>query len=314
VAEHLQAPVVTTPQARGVLDPQHPLYVGTTYAQVNLGTRILRDADVILVAGSRFLEAGLKIGSGQKVIHIDADTAEIGRNQPTEIGIAADARAGLAALLSALIAASPARPPDDRAAAMRLESQKHLQQIAGPQIEWVKAVRAALPQDAVLVAGATTIGYWSHIAYEAATSGDYITSGYWGTLGFGFPTALGAKVAAGDRPVVALCGDGGFMYAAPEFLTARQYGINVIAVVFDNGAYGASRWDQWHQYGDREIGTEIINPDWDKLAQAFGVASLSTDSPAGLQSALERAIDLGSPVLIHVDFPLLAPPFQLVNE
>ncbi len=318
VAEHLQAPVVTTPQAKGVLAPEHPLYVGITYTQVNLGTQVLRDADVILVAGSRFLEASLEIGPDQQVIHIDADAAEIGRNQPTKIGITTDAKAGLAALLSALSTAGPARPPDDRAAAMRLDSQRHLQQIAGPQLEWVGAIRAALPQNAVLVAGATTIGYWSHVAYDSATSGDYITSGYWGTLGFGFPTAIGAKVGArtseNDRPVVALCGDGGFMYAAPEFLTARQHGINIIAVVFDNGAYGASRWDQRHQYGDREIGTEIVNPDWPKLAQAFGVASLSADTPASLQSALERALDLDSPVLIDVDFPLLAPPFQLVSE
>ncbi len=318
VAEHLQAPVVTTPQAKGVLGPGHPLYVGITYAQVNLGTQVLSDADVILVAGSRFLEAGLEINSDQKVIHIDADAAEIGRNQPTEIGITTDAKVGLEALLAALRATGPPRPADDRAAAMRLEAQEHLQKIAGPQLEWVQAVRAALPEDAVLVAGATTIGYWSHVAYDAATSGDYITSGYWGTLGFGFPTAIGAKVGARangtDRPVVALCGDGGFMYAAPEFLTARQYGINIIAVVFDNGAYGASRWDQRYQFGDREIGTEIINPDWAKLAQAFDVASLSADSPASLQSALEQAVDLDSPVLIDVDFPLLAPPFQLVNE
>ena len=318
VAEHLQAPIVTTPQAKGVLPPQHPLYVGVTYSQVNLGTQVLKDADVILVAGSRFLEAGLEIGPGQKVIHIDADAAEIGRNQPTDIGIVTDARAGLAALLSALKIAGSPRPPEDRAATMRLESQKHLQQIAGPQLEWVMAVREALPEDAVLVAGATTIGYWSHVAYDSATSGDYITSGYWGTLGYGFPTAIGAKVGAktskNDRPVVALCGDGGFMYAAPELLTARQYGINVIAVVFDNGAYGASRWDQRYQFGDREIGTEIVNPDWPMLAQAFGVASLSADTPAGLRSALERAVDLDSPVLIDVDFPLLAPPFQLVNE
>ena len=318
VAEHLQAPIVTTPQAKGVLPPRHPLYVGVTYSQVNLGTQVLKDADVILVAGSRFLEAGLEIGPGQKVIHIDADAAEIGRNQPTDIGIVTDARAGLAALLSALKIAGSPRPPEDRAATMRLESQKHLQQIAGPQLEWVMAVREALPEDAVLVAGATTIGYWSHVAYDSATSGDYITSGYWGTLGYGFPTAIGAKVGAktskNDRPVVALCGDGGFMYAAPELLTARQYGINVIAIVFDNGAYGASRWDQRYQFGDREIGTEIVNPDWPMLAQAFGVASLSADTPAGLRSALERAVDLDSPVLIDVDFPLLAPPFQLVND
>jgi acetolactate synthase-1/2/3 large subunit len=144
--------------------------------------------------------------------------------------------------------------------------------------------------------------------------GDYITSSYFGTLGYGFPTALGAQVGAGDRPVVALCGDGGFMYAAPEMLTARQYGINVIAVVFDNGAFGASRWDQRHRYGDREIGTEFVNPSWPKLAEAFGVVSLSASDPAGLTDALRQAATIDSPVLIDVEFPLLAPPFQIVSS
>ena len=104
------------------------------------------------------------------------------------------------------------------------------------------------------------------------------------------------------------------MYSSQEFLTARQYGLNVIAVVFDNGAYGASRWDQLHRFEDREIGTEFLNPDWSKLADAYGVPSIAADSPASLTEALERAVGMDSPVLVHVDFPLIAPPFQVISS
>ncbi len=180
-------------------------------------------------------------------------------------------------------------------------------------MRWVEAVRSALPANAVVVSGMTTVGYWSHVAMPVPVEGTYITPGYYGTLGYAFPTALGAQAAAPDRPVVALCGDGGFMYAPGELLTARQYGLNVTVVVFDNGAFGASRWDQKHQYGDREIGTEFVNPRWDKLGEAFGVRTLATASRTGLSDALKQAVKLDEPVLISVDFPLLAPPFQIVR-
>lgn len=311
VAEHLQAPVVTTQQAKGVLPPDHALNVGVNYASIGLAARTFADADTILVVGSRFLAAGLELQPHQKIVHIDIDATEIGKNHPTEVGIVADAKAGLAHLLDALRKSGPAREPNDRAAAIRHAQTSFLEEIAPQQLRWVRAVRDALPRNAVVVSGMTTVGYWSHVAFPADPEGDYITPGYFGTLGYAFPTALGAKVAAPDRPVVALCGDGGFMYAAPEMLTARRYGINVVAVVFDNGAYGASRWDQRLQYGDREIGTEFLNPNWRLLAEAFGVEWLHASTPETLTGALRQAIDLDAPVILSVDFPLMAPPFQL---
>lgn len=314
VAEHLQAPVVTTQQARGVLPPDHPLYVGVNYSAIGLGKRALDDADIILAVGTRFLVAGFEARPGQRIVHIDADRDEIGKNHRAEVGIVADARTGLEALGAALDSDGPARAPDGRAASIRDAHQAFLREVAGEQLQWVEAVRAGLPSETVVVSGMTTVGYWSHVALDVPPEGTYITPGYFGTLGYAFPTAIGAKAGAPDRPVVALCGDGGFMYAAGELLTARRYGLNVTAVVFDNGAYGASRWDQRHRYGDREIGTEFLNPDWAKLGEALGVRTASTSSPAGLTQALQEAVRLDEPVLISVAFPLLAPPFQIVRS
>jgi acetolactate synthase-1/2/3 large subunit len=200
----------------------------------------------------------------------------------------------------------------ERAAEYRTKLKKFMDDEAPEQMAWVNAVRAATDEDAVVISGMTNIGYWSHIAYEVEEGGEFITSGYFGNLGFSFPTALGAKIAAGDRAVVALCGDGGFMYAPQELATAKQHGINLVVVVFDNGAFGASRWDQEHRYGNREIGTEFFNPDWDMLAAAFGIRSQGVDTPDALKTALQEAVALDEPSLIHVTLPVMAPPFQLV--
>ena len=173
----------------------------------------------------------------------------------------------------------------------------------------VDAVRIALPDDSIVVSGMTNIGYWSHLLYEVRRPRTYLTPGYFGTLGFAFPTALGAKVARPDVPVVALCGDGGFMYGAAELSTAVRYGINVVAVVFNNGAYGASRWDQQTRFRGRYLGTDLHNPDFVKLAESFGAVGMKT-SPEGLASALSKAVDLTSPVLLEVETPLMSPPFD----
>ncbi|HCV26917.1 MAG TPA: thiamine pyrophosphate-binding protein [Dehalococcoidia bacterium] len=314
MAELLDAPVVGTQQAKGAISASHRQYVGVHYAQVGVSKELLDDSDVILVAGTRFLVPGFKAANGQTIIKIDVDQRELDKDHGTSIAIEADAKAGLAAIIDALRKGgvdNATGPGGERAATYRNKMQAFLNEKAPNQTTWVKAVREATDDNAVLIAGMTNIGYWSHVAYEVQDGGEFITSGYFGNLGFSFPTALGAKVAAGDRPVVALCGDGGFMYSPQELATAKQHGINLVVVVFDNGAFGASRWDQEHRYGDREIGTEFFNPDWDTLAAAFSIRSVGVDSPDGLKEALQEAVSLEEPSLIHVTLPIMAPPFQL---
>ncbi|MDP6823578.1 MAG: thiamine pyrophosphate-binding protein [Dehalococcoidia bacterium] len=315
IAETLDAPIVGTQQAKGSVPAGHPQYVGVHYAQIGVSGELLGESDVILVVGTRFMVPGFKAKDGQTIIKIDVDQRELDKDHGTTIAIEADAKAGISAICDALRGRGVDKTGDsagDRASEYREKLQAFLDDAAPVQLAWVNAVREATGDDAVLIAGMTNIGYWSHIAYDVREGGEFITSGYFGNLGFGFPTALGAKVAAGDRPVVALCGDGGFMYSPQELATAKQHGINLVAVVFDNGAFGASRWDQEHRYGDREIGTEFFNPDWDTLAAAFSVRSKGVDTPAGLTAALREALALDEPSLIHVSLPIMAPPFQLV--
>ena len=314
IADLLDAPIVGTQQAKGSVPADHSQYVGVHYAQVGVSGELLSDSDVILVAGTRFMVPGFKAKDGQTIIKIDVDQRELDKDHGTTIAIEADAKAGISAITDArrkLDVDNSRGSTGERAGVFRKKLQTFLGDTAPAQMAWVNAVRDATGNDAVVIAGMTNIGYWSHIGYDVLDGGEFITSGYFGNLGFSFPTALGAKVAAGDRAVVALCGDGGFMYAPQELATAKQHGINLVAVVFDNGAFGASRWDQEHRYGDREIGTEFFNPDWDLLAAAFSIRSKGVDTPDGLKDALREAIALDEPSLIHVTLPIMAPPFQL---
>ena len=312
VAEFLQAAVMTTQQGKGVIPPDHELAVGVNYAMVEPAKYVLPDCDALLAVGTRLLFRQFAMDSPPPLIHIDADASEIGKNLPTEVGIVADAKAGLSQLLDAL--REIAAPKPSRAqeiAAYRSAADNDLATLAPEQTRIIADIRDALADDDILVGGMTNIGYWSHLAYPVRTPRSYVTSSYFGTLGYAYPTALGAKVGQPDKRVVALCGDGGFMYNLQELSTAARYGINVVAVVFNNHAYGASMWDQTHQYGERYIGTDLNNPDFPKLAEAFGVRGMQAD-PADIGAALRDALASDAPVLLEVELPNMMPPFQIV--
>jgi acetolactate synthase-1/2/3 large subunit len=128
----------------------------------------------------------------------------------------------------------------------------------------------------------------------------YVTEGFQGTLGFGFPTSLGVKAAHPNRSVVAITGDGGFMFGMQELATAAQYKLAVVIVLFNNRSFGNVLRDQQQQYGGRIIGAEFQNPDFVRLAESFGVRAQRVRSPAELAPALERALGLDEPTLIEV--------------
>ena len=158
----------------------------------------------------------------------------------------------------------------------------------------------------------TNIGYWSSAAMPMHTPRNYVTSSYFGTLGYAYPTALGCQTAYPDRKVIALCGDGGFMYSPQELSTAMRYGLNTVAVVFNNGAYGASRWDQQHQFNGRYIGTDLFNPDFVAMAKSFGAEGIKTDAD-NIEAGLKAAIALEKPTLLEVEIQNMMPPFQIVE-
>ncbi|GMQ74971.1 MAG: thiamine pyrophosphate-binding protein [Gammaproteobacteria bacterium] len=311
LAELLQAPVITNQQSKGVIPDAHPLHLGVNYILTPVEA-LLRDTDVLLCVGTRLLIRDADADAMPTIIHIDIDGEEIGKNFETEVGIVADAREALQSLLqrlgSAAARGSRAEEIADRRAAFRDE----IRALAPDQTAIVDVLRSELADDAIVVSGVTNIGYWSTIMMPINQPRCFITSSYFGTLGYAFPTALGAKVANPGRQVVALCGDGGFLYSPQEFSTAVRYGINVVAIVFNNNAYGASRWDQMHRFDEHFIGTDLHNPDFMKLADACGVAGIRT-RPEELGASLREALSVDAPVLLEVEVPIMMPPFQVIR-
>ena len=160
-------------------------------------------------------------------------------------------------------------------------------------------LRAAIPDDGVLVDEMTQVGYYARNGYPVEGPGQYLGSGYQGTLGFGFPTGLGAKVGAGDRVVVSISGDGGFLYGVGELATAAQHDIALVAVVFRDDAYGNVLRMQQESTG-HEIASRLQNPDLVRLAESFGVAGHRVTDLGDLRATIERAIEAGGPALVDV--------------
>lgn len=305
VAELLQAPVVTTREGKGAIDDRHPLSVGTMW--VNRRMRpILDAADVILAVGTRFQGMGLR--PDQVLIHIDVDADQIGRNHPADHALAADAAGALSALAD-LLRERPTRASrvaETRNA--RREIQAQLDAV-GPQGAMVRALRAGVPEDGILVCDTTSVAYMCHMAYPVYAPRTYLSTSYMGTLGFGYPAALGAKVARPDAPVVTVTGDGGFLFASNELATAVQHDIHTVTVVFDDGAYGNSNRDQRDRFGGREYGTVLRNPDWAALAHAFGARSMVVKDIDRLADAISEACATPCSTVIAVPMDRLPSPF-----
>ncbi|MYC28523.1 MAG: thiamine pyrophosphate-binding protein [Chloroflexi bacterium] len=314
LAEALNAPVITTPEGKGAIPENHSLSVGTFYYGHGPAYHTLPQSDVILAIGSRMNlnpRTPWSLRPDQTVIRIDADPEELGRNIEAQVGMVADARLGVIELLAEL-GGSPGASQWNSSELndIRQKTTEDLRALAPIQTELVETIRAELDDDAIMVAGTTEVAYWGHLAFPVLKPRSYLTSSYFATLGYAFPTALGAKVGNPDRQVVATIGDGGFMYANSELSTAVQEGINVVTLVFNNGLLGASRADQMNRYHGRTIGTELHNPDFAQLAQVYGALGIRLEDRRELGPALRDALKADRPAVIEVPMPNLRPPFQ----
>jgi acetolactate synthase-1/2/3 large subunit len=158
-----------------------------------------------------------------------------------------------------------------------------------------------LPRDGIMTIELSQVGFTSYFGYPVYAPRTYISEGFQGTLGFGFPTALGVKAANPDTPVLCITGDGGFLFAAQELATAVQERIALITLVFNNSAYGNVLRDQRVGFGNRLIGAVLQNPDFVTLAGSFGVKAYRVRSAQALRPVLVEALGAGQPVLIEVE-------------
>ena len=279
VAEMLQAPVSMSRNAKGAVSFRHYLGLPET-----AGHRLWPDVDVVLGIGTRLDDQYKRWGIDKevKVIRIDVDPIELERNGKPTVGMLADAKLALAALANCLGRHNRKRPSrKEELEGLKAQLEKEYEQLS-PQIDFIKVIRAELPDDGIFVGEATQIAYAARVAMPFYRPRTFITPGYQGTLGYGFTTALGAKVANPDKQVISVTGDGGFLFGASELATAVQHRIATVTLIFNNSAYGNVKREQIEKYGGRVIATDLHNPDFVKLAEAYGAQGLRVETPEAL--------------------------------
>jgi len=327
LAEHLGAAVITTLAGKGVFPETHPLSGWLTGSKgTTIGLELSRTADVILAVGCRFADettCSFRRGVGlaippTKLVHLDIDPGEIGKNYPVEVGLVGDAKAGLACLLSAL---------RDRRGEPAGENA-YTAEIAGLRRKWSEEGRAARESAAVPMAlsrmlaearAAILMG-----AIVASSSGNTqaqilqefpfeeprtcLTTGGFSTMGWTLPAAMGAKLAAPEKPVYGILGDGDFLMSIQELATAVQHEIPVIMIVANNLGFISIKDLQRAVYGeDHLIGVDfarrdgsLVSPDLAAAARAFGCHGERVEAPGEVGPAIQRAAESGRPAVVEV--------------
>ena len=297
LAELIQAPVTAFRSGKGVVGNDSPYGLLSTAAY-----EYWPKCDLLIGIGSRLELVHFRwrwMPEGIKTVRIDIDPTEFVRIRP-DVGIVTDAKLGTAALIDALETTIDVRPSRaDEFLGYTAVAEAAIETVQ-PQVGFLKAIRAALPPDGFLVEEITQAGFTARFAFPVYGPRQYVTCGYQESLGFGFQTAVGVKIANPDKCVVSITGDGGFMFGIQELATAVQHRVNLVTVVFNNSAFGNVHRDQTTVFDGRLIGAELVNPDFVRVAEGFGAKGVRVSSPAELRIALEEGFREDGPVLIEV--------------
>jgi acetolactate synthase-1/2/3 large subunit len=295
LAERINAPVVSFRSGRGVIDDRNPLSMTVASAY-----KLWPKTDLLVAFGTRLEVPTSRWGAlpaGLKLARIDIDPVEM-RRLKADVPIVADSGDAARALTAVVEPRNdPARA--EAIAQAKADAAQAIQKVQ-PQMSFLNVIRDVLPENGIFCDEMTQVGYVSWFGLPIYGPRTLITSGFSGTLGAGFPTALGVKVAMPDRPVVAVTGDGGFLFGGAELATAVQFGINLVTVLFNNSSYGNVLRDQRRLFQGRDSGSKLRNPDFQMYAKSFGVPSWRVTDADGLRTALREAIATNSPTLIEV--------------
>jgi acetolactate synthase-1/2/3 large subunit len=313
LAEHLGALVMTTAGARGGFPEDHPQSVGMAFPW---GTPAHLDSDVILAVGTQLGETvqylmppGWAGPERQRLIHLDADPAQIGVNRAVDIALIGDARAGLVALLDRIRELCSARAPSESAATYAREyhdfREALVESYAAIDTTPVHPGRLAaevarfFPEETIVCLDGGNTGLWAHLAFTFHRPRSLLWTGHFGHLGTGLPYAIGAKLARPDQPVCLLSGDGAFGFNLQELETAARHGAAVVAVVSCDFAWGMEEL-----YMDKVAGTTVgvrhSHVRYDEVAAALGCYGECVERPQDLRPALQRACDAGRPAVVQV--------------
>jgi acetolactate synthase I/II/III large subunit len=307
----LQAPVLGYRRGRGVLDSRDPFSV-----TLPLAHELWAKADVVLAVGTRLLLQRRQWGVDDDlaVIQVDSDPAEPARLQAPAVALVGDAKPILRRLIDALPAHNAKRRSRGADMTKRQAAWRaRLAETLAPQVAFLDAIRAELPDDGIYVDEVTQIGFAARLAFPVYKPRTFLSPGYQDNLGWGFATSLGAQHARPDVPVVSINGDGGVMFTATELATAMRHRIPLTAIVFNDGTFGNVRRIQEEQYGGRLIACDLADPDFVRFGESFGAAAERAKTPKALRAALRRAFRRrDTPTLIEVPVGAMPSPWSYI--
>jgi thiamine pyrophosphate-dependent acetolactate synthase large subunit-like protein len=301
VVERLGAPVITTQKGKGAVPWDHPLHIGN-WANEQPTRDLIAECDVLLAIGTRFSyfpTGGWSLRLPERIVQIDIDPAEIGRNYRVEAGVVGDAGAVLSALEAELDHAGHNSLPwrDDEVA----EVLTRITEAVGTpiEIEVLDQVRSALPAESLVFNDPTTIAFWARSHWNTDRPRTWFVPSGFGTLGFALPASIGARLARPGTPSVAVIGDAGIMFTIQDLMTAVQENVSAIVLVFNDEGYGVERRHQDHLYG-RRSGVDVRPPDFVALAGAFGARGIRVEDPDRVGETLASVLDADGPTLIEI--------------
>ena len=311
LAEMLEAPVFARHMGLGVLDSRHRLH-----AYLTMGRDLWPTSDVVLGIGTRMEFPNIEWGvrTGQQIVQINIDAAELDRYGTGTVGVHGDAAEACRLLVDAL--GRHNRHREDRTSEIAQLRAEHCDRIAylEPQLGYLRAIRSVMPDDGIIVEDVTQVAFVAHIAYEHRRPRTYLATGGAGTLGAGVAHGIGAAAAAPDRAQLTIVGDGGMLFTATELATAVQHGINTTVLLFDNGAYGNVQRLQRQRFGpDRTIASTLRNPDWVMFGESIGVRTERAGSPSELPRVLEGSLAHPGPSMVVVDIADEPDPWPLMR-
>ena len=309
LAECLQAPVVSFRHGRGVVSDEH--YLGQSYPA---GNRLWADADVALAVGTRLKYPLMYWGTkGLDIVRIDIDPTEVSRLKAPTVGIVGDATDALEQLLP-LVEKQSSNRASRKEELLNLKATMHREfSEIQPQMSFLNAIRNVLPRDGIFVDEVTQVGFTSWYGFPVYKPRQLVSSGYQGTLGYGYATAIGVKVGNPDKKVVQVSGDGGFMYNVAELATSVQYGIQLVTIIFKDNRFGNVNRAQKERPGKHVIGSEFHNPDFVKLAESFGAQGLRVTNPDELEQAILKGFDHAGPTIIEVPVGEMTSPWRFIG-
>jgi acetolactate synthase-1/2/3 large subunit len=303
LAETLQAPVFTTVTGKGAIPERHPLSVVVPPAHDRPTHQYLADCDLLLVIGSHMGQLDTNewtVRMPGTIVQIDVDPAEIGRNYPVEVAVVGDAGTSVRALVQAVGGARGERTSrTGEVAELKSKFREKMRDRSTEAVELIDQVQSAVGRDGIVVGDVTTAAAWAYMLLEVDGPRSFLYPWGLATLGAGFPMAMGASVARPDRKVLAICGDGGFMFTCAELATAVQFGINIVALVVNDSKFGILEPQQMARFG-RTTMTDLHNPDFAAMAESFGALGVTVGGVDEVGSALLEAFAADRPAVVEI--------------